>query len=117
MVFQVFGEYRFGDLLGQPQVEAVPTARQTEVELTERAPIRSKACPTDLHPLTQNPVSQSQRFENLDRPRMHDCGAVPVQWCIVRVDQKAIDIAPNQFRRQEQPGRSGSDDNDGRPSA
>ena len=104
LVPEELGEDGFDDILGHAQVEAVTAARPTRGPPRQaRSRVGAQSRPSDLHRLVEKAVDESQRFEDLDRPFVHDRGAVPAERRIMGVDQQAVDIAPTQLCRQQRP--------------
>ena len=110
MVLEVLGQDGFDNLFGQSQIEPVATAGQPEVHHTQGASVGAQLRPSDLHRLADKAVGDAQSFEDLDRPLMHDRGAVPAERRIMGVDQQAVDLASNQLGGQQKAGRARADD-------
>jgi hypothetical protein len=60
-------------------------------------------------PSIEEPTDESQRFENLERARMHHRGAVPMEWPRPGINQMAWNTAALKLRSKEQPRRSRTD--------
>ena len=67
-----------------------------------------------LQPGVEELSGESQRLEDLERARMHNRCAVPLERCGLGIDQMAWHTAPLKLRSDEQPRRPRTHHEDGR---
>jgi len=92
----------------------VTASADGQVDLTEPATLRVDDRLPLLHARLEKLVGQPHRLERLERTRVDHGGAVPVHRSLVLVDDAAFDAPAPELGPQEQPGGTGTDDEDGR---
>jgi hypothetical protein len=106
-------ENALGLLLRQAQVEGERTVETVELDGCDPAAAREQLNAANDPPALKERVRQAQALENLERARFHDDRAVPTERFRPSVHEMTGHAAPGELDRENEPGRTGADDENG----
>ena len=101
VLFEESGQHRLGDLLGQAELVAVTARGEIQIQLGDDLAVGVKQRSARLDALADERLHDSERFEDLERPFVHDRRPVPPPGRVELVDQQARHVPPLELRRQQ----------------
>jgi len=107
---QVAGENGLRNFFGHAEIKSINAATGRQIHRPQHFAAGINPDASLFAPGFQKFFGQPQRFENLQRARMHHGGAIPVQGRRTRVNQVARHTTSFKFGGEQQTGRSRTND-------